>query len=64
MSKAITTPLVQLGFELISLRIAISDIERPVNERALMLVVAGYPAPDAVVPDLHRKAVSEIATFR
>ena len=39
-------------------------MERPVNERALMLVVVGYPAPDAVVPDLHRKPLSAIATFR
>ena len=39
-------------------------LERPVNERALMLVVVGYPAPDAVVPDLHRKPLSAIATFR
>ena len=28
---------------------------RPANERAVMLVVAGYPAPDAMVPDLTRK---------
>ena len=28
---------------------------RPANERAVMLVVAGYPAPDAMVPDLVRK---------
>ncbi len=39
-------------------------LERPVNERALMLVVVGYPAPDAVVPELHRKPLSAIATFR
>ena len=39
-------------------------LERPVNERAVMLVVAGYPAPDAVVPDLRRKPLAEIATFR
>ncbi len=39
-------------------------LDRPINERALMLVVAGYPAADAIVPDLHRKPVSEIATFR
>jgi nitroreductase len=37
---------------------------RPPNERAVMLVVAGYPAPDARVPDLARKPLSEIATFR
>jgi nitroreductase len=39
-------------------------LERPPNERAVMLVVAGYPAPDAVVPDLRRKPLAEIATFR
>ena len=39
-------------------------MERPVNERALMLVVVGYPAPDAVVPDLHREPLSAIATLR
>ncbi len=39
-------------------------LERPDNERAIMLVVAGYPAPDAVVPDLSRKPLAEIATFR
>lgn len=37
---------------------------RPANERATMLVVAGYPAPDVKVPDLRRKALSAIATFR
>lgn len=39
-------------------------LERPVNERAMMLVVTGYPAPDALVPDLHRKSLDDIATFR
>lgn len=39
-------------------------LDRPPNERALMLVVAGYPAPDARVPRLTRKPLDEIATFR
>ncbi len=39
-------------------------LERPANERPIMLVVTGYPAPDAVVPRLHRKPLDEIATFR
>ena len=39
-------------------------LDRPANERALMLVVAGYPAPDARVPDIDRKRLAEIATFR
>jgi nitroreductase len=37
---------------------------RPANERALMMVVAGYPAPDARVPDIARKPLASIATFR
>lgn len=43
----------------------LSDVlQRPANERPMMLVVAGYPAADAKVPDLHRKPLTEIATFR
>ncbi len=38
-------------------------LRRPPNEKALMLVVAGYPAPDARVPDIQRKPLAEIATF-
>ena len=40
------------------------EAERPLNERAIMLVVAGYPAPGVRVPDLRRKPLSAIATFR
>lgn len=36
---------------------------RPENERPVMLVVTGYPAPDAHVPRLTRKPLEEIATF-
>ena len=36
---------------------------RPANERPVMLVVTGYPAPDARVPRLRRKPLAEIATF-
>ena len=37
---------------------------RPANERPVMMVVAGYPAADARVPDLRRKPLEAIATFR
>jgi len=36
---------------------------RPSNERPFLLLVVGYPAPDAVVPDLRRKLLDEIASF-
>jgi nitroreductase len=39
-------------------------LERPSNERPIVIVVAGYPAPGVRVPDLRRKPISEIATFR
>lgn len=37
---------------------------RPAAERPVMLLVAGYPAPDAVVPDIHRKPLASIVTYR
>lgn len=37
---------------------------RPASEQAFLILVVGYPAEDAQVPDLHRKSLSEIASFR
>jgi nitroreductase len=39
-------------------------LDRPASERPVMLIVVGYPAPDARVPDLTRKPLAAIATFR
>jgi iodotyrosine deiodinase len=36
---------------------------RPASERPFLLLVAGYPAENAVVPDIGRKSLAEIATF-
>ena len=36
---------------------------RPENERPFLLLVVGYPAADAVVPNISRKSLDEIATF-
>ena len=36
---------------------------RPENERPFLLLAVGYPAEDAVVPDIHKKSLEEIATF-
>ncbi|MFN0030976.1 MAG: nitroreductase family protein, partial [Flavobacteriales bacterium] len=35
-------------------------LERPSNERAFLLIPIGYPSMDAMVPDIHRKALDEI----
>jgi len=37
---------------------------RPKNERAVMIIVAGYPDDHAMVPDITRKALAEIAEFK
>ncbi len=39
-------------------------LERPRDERAYMLIVAGHPAGDAKVPDISKKTLDEIAEFR
>jgi nitroreductase len=39
-------------------------LDRPAAERPVMLLVAGYPAADAVVPSIHRKPLESIVTYR
>ena len=39
-------------------------LDRPENERPFILIPVGYPAPDAVVPDLVRKPLDEIVVRR
>ena len=38
-------------------------LDRPRDERPYLLLVAGYPAPDAEVPVLERYGLGELATF-
>jgi nitroreductase len=37
---------------------------RPEHERALILLVAGYPAEDATVPDITRKGLAEVVVWK
>lgn len=39
-------------------------LERPHNERAMLVMPVGYPAADARVPDLQRKPLDAIAVWR
>ena len=39
-------------------------LERPPNERAMLVIPVGYPAAAAKVPDLRRKSLDEIASWR
>lgn len=38
-------------------------LERPAHERPFLLLVVGHPEQNAVVPDIHRKPLREIATI-
>ncbi|HIA37199.1 MAG TPA: nitroreductase family protein [Flavobacteriales bacterium] len=38
-------------------------LERPPNERAFLLIPVGYPAENAKVPDIKRKAFDEIISY-
>ncbi len=38
-------------------------LKRPENERAMLILVVGYPAEDTMVPDISKKPLDEIATF-
>jgi iodotyrosine deiodinase len=39
-------------------------LERPPREKAMLVMPVGYPAQDARVPDLRRKALEEISVWR
>jgi iodotyrosine deiodinase len=38
-------------------------LNRPKNERPFLLLVVGYPADDAKVPDIHRKSLGDYSSF-
>ena len=37
---------------------------RPANEKAMLVMPVGYPAPGALVPDLTRKPLDTIAIWK
>jgi nitroreductase len=39
-------------------------LDRPAREKALLLLVVGFPAADARVPDIVRKPLDEVVTWR
>ncbi|MDP3720478.1 MAG: nitroreductase family protein [Acidobacteriota bacterium] len=39
-------------------------LDRPARERAFLILVVGYPAEGATVPDITKKSLAEIATFK
>jgi iodotyrosine deiodinase len=55
--------LVSLTYTPSSMRFLNGVLGRPANERAFLILVVGYPADNAVVPDISKKSLAEIATF-
>lgn len=39
------------------------ELDRPASERPFVLLVVGYPAADAMVPDIQRHTLEEITSF-
>ncbi len=39
-------------------------LERPANEKVMLLLPLGYPAEDATVPDLKRKSLEKIMVLK
>ena len=39
-------------------------LDRPEHETAMLLMPVGYPADDAMVPDIQRKALEDILVFK
>ena len=38
-------------------------LSRPANEKPFMILVAGYPAKNTVVPAITKKSLDEVAVF-
>lgn len=55
--------LVSLTYTPSKMRFLNKILSRPSNEKPFMILVAGYPAEDAVVPAIQKKLLQEIATF-
>lgn len=41
----------------------VKALARPENERPFLLIPVGYPAADAMVPNIHRRKLEEVAVF-
>ena len=55
--------LVSLTYTPSKMRFLNKILSRPSNEKPFMILVAGYPAEDAVVPVIEKKSLQDIATF-
>ena len=55
--------LVSLTYTPSKMRFLNKILSRPSNEKPFLILVAGYPAEDTVVPAIQKKSLHEIATF-
>ena len=55
--------LVSLTYTPAKMRFLNRILSRPPHEKPFMILVVGYPAPDATVPAISKKTLEDIATF-
>jgi iodotyrosine deiodinase len=55
--------LVTLIYTPVNMRFLNNILNRPPNEKPFMVLVAGYPEKNAMVPEIHKKSLEEIAEF-
>jgi len=55
--------LVSLTYTPASMTFLNRILERPDNEKPFLILVVGYPAEAATLPDINRKKLSDVATF-
>lgn len=55
--------LVSLTYTPASMTFLNRILERPDNEKPFLILVVGYPAKGAALPDISRKKLSDVATF-
>jgi nitroreductase len=55
--------LASLPYTPVKMRFLNTILGRPANERPFMILVAGYPAANARVPDIQKKTLQDIAEF-
>jgi iodotyrosine deiodinase len=55
--------LVMLIYTPVNMRFLNNILNRPPNEKPFMVLVAGYPEKNAMVPEIHKKSLEEIAEF-
>lgn len=55
--------LVSLNYTPVNMKFLNKILERPSNEKPFMILVVGYPSENALVPEIQKKSLEDIAEF-